>query len=260
MTESVSQPVGDLTPAAREFILAFADDEHLMGQRHTEWIGVAPFLEEDLAFASIGQDELGHAANLYGLLVGDDDEAIDRLAFRRPVEEYRSCWLVEYETNDWAEAMVRHWFYDAAEQLRWPLLARSSVAPAAALVDRALREESYHRRHADGLLDVLLQVDESRRRIEYAVSTVYPLATAMFDPVADEAQLVADGVINASWSEHHDEWRALAEARFPSVDLASLDGGPISAGQANRTRRHADFEVVYGRIREVMKYDPEAVW
>ena len=56
-----------LGPAERAVLLAFADDEHLMGQRHTEWIGVAPFLEEDLAFASIGQDELGHAAMLYAL-------------------------------------------------------------------------------------------------------------------------------------------------------------------------------------------------
>ena len=56
------------TEALREFLLAFADDEHLMGQQHTEWIGVAPFLEEDLALASIGQDELCHAVMLYELV------------------------------------------------------------------------------------------------------------------------------------------------------------------------------------------------
>ena len=52
----------------REHLLALADDEHLIGQQHTEWIGVAPFLEEDLAFASIAQDELGHAAALYEVI------------------------------------------------------------------------------------------------------------------------------------------------------------------------------------------------
>ena len=65
------KPMADLSPAARDIILAFADDEHLMGQQHTEWIGVAPFLEEDLAFASIGQDELGHAALLLEAIVGE---------------------------------------------------------------------------------------------------------------------------------------------------------------------------------------------
>ena len=252
--------MSEISAAARQYLLAFADDEHLMGQRHTEWIGVAPFLEEDLAFASIGQDELGHAANLYGLLVGDDDDAIDRLAFRRPAEEYRSCWLVEYETNDWAETMIRHWFYDAAERLRWQLLAGSCLRSAADLVERAEREESYHRRHADGLLDVLLAVDESRRRIEYAVTTMYPLALGLFDPVEGEAELVVDGFINAAWSEQLGQWRERAVERFPGVDLAALDQGSVTVDQGHRRNRHPDFEVVYGRIREVMRYDPQAVW
>ena len=62
-----------LTNGVREFLLAFADDEHLMGQQHTEWIGVAPFLEEDLAFCSIGQDELGHAASLYAIVARSEE-------------------------------------------------------------------------------------------------------------------------------------------------------------------------------------------
>ena len=257
------QPDGaapDLPPAARQLVLAFADDEHLMGQRHTEWLGVAPFLEEDLAFASIGQDELGHAAGLYGLLVGDDDEAIDQLAFRRPAEDYRSCWLVEYETSDWAETAVRHWFYDAAEELRWELLAGSSVAELAAVVQRAQREEAYHRRHIDGLLDVLLDVDESRRRIEYAAAQLFPLALGLFDPVAGEADLVADGVVAGPWAECAERWEVAVAARFPSVDWTSVERGTVAAEQANRTRRHDDFQTVYDRMRQVFRFDPEAVW
>ena len=90
-----------LTDGIREFLLAFADDEHLMGQQHAEWIGVAPFLEEDLAFCSIGQDELAHAASLYAIVAGDGDPtgvvdpAIDELAFHRDPADWRSCRLVE---------------------------------------------------------------------------------------------------------------------------------------------------------------------
>ena len=98
-----------LGPAERAVLLAFADDEHLMGQRHTEWIGVAPFLEEDLAFASIGQDELGHAAMLYELVISDlsgetpSAQSVDALAFRREPDDYRSCWLVEAPCTEWAD-------------------------------------------------------------------------------------------------------------------------------------------------------------
>ena len=66
-----------LSDAAREHLLALADDEHFIGARHTNWIGLGPFLEEDLAFCSIAQDELGHAIALYELLLagaGDLDE------------------------------------------------------------------------------------------------------------------------------------------------------------------------------------------
>ena len=66
-----------LGPGSTELVLAFADDEHLIGQHHTEWIGIAPFLEEDLAITSIAQGELGHAARLYELLTHE----IDTLAF-----------------------------------------------------------------------------------------------------------------------------------------------------------------------------------
>ena len=166
-----------LSPAAREHLLAFADDEHLIGQQHAEWIGVAPFLEEDLAFCSIAQDELGHAATLYELL-GDAD--VDALAFGRPPGEYRSCHLVELPCADWADALVRHWLYDLAEDLRWEALAGSSVAAVAAVVERAQREEEYHRRHADALV-----APHARRpatpdeRVAAAIARLLPLADAV---------------------------------------------------------------------------------
>ena len=115
-----------------------------------EWIGVAPFLEEDLALSSIGQDELGHAALLYELVLGLDgieptDTAVDELAFGRPSPHYRSCHLVERATTDWAEALVRHWIYDTFEEMRWRLVTGSSLPDLATVAAKALREEAYHR-------------------------------------------------------------------------------------------------------------------
>ena len=80
-----------LTPAAREYLLALADDEHMIGARHTNWIGLGPFLEEDLAFCSIAQDELGHAIGLYELLLDDagtDRTQLDAFALQRAPSDY----------------------------------------------------------------------------------------------------------------------------------------------------------------------------
>ena len=48
-------------------LLAMADDEFVLGFWDSEWTGIAPILEEDVAFASLAQDEIGHAQALYQL-------------------------------------------------------------------------------------------------------------------------------------------------------------------------------------------------
>jgi ring-1,2-phenylacetyl-CoA epoxidase subunit PaaC len=222
--------VSELAPTEREVLLALADDEHLMGQRHTEWIGVAPFLEEDLAFASIGQDELGHAAMLYELL-GDDADA---LAFQRAPEDYRSCWLVEAPCTDWADALVRHFLYDEAELLRWTALQRWPDEAVRAIAERALAEETYHRRHAHALLTTLSGDPDALARLRAAYEWLAPLATALVDT---------------------DEMRE----RF-SVAVAPWFGRWMPAGVAQRSERSADFADVYARMREVLMLDPTAHW
>ena len=41
-----------------ELLLGLADDELVLGWRDSEWTGIAPVLEEDVAFSSIAQFEL----------------------------------------------------------------------------------------------------------------------------------------------------------------------------------------------------------
>ena len=223
-----------ITPAAREVLLALADDEHLMGQQHTEWIGVAPFLEEDLAFCSIAQDELGHAATLYELLT---DDGVDALAFGRRPEEYRSCHLVEVPCPDWADALARHWLYDLAEELRWEALAGSSVHAVADAVERAQREETYHRRHAVALVRRMLDDPDAGRRVSDAIRRLLPLADALWEPVAGEDEALDAGVVTAGSAALRDVWRSRVVEVVGPVDWAALD----HPDQQGRTRRSEHF-------------------
>ena len=61
----MSEQGPQLTPAA------IADDELILGWRDSEWTGIAPFLEEDVAFSSIAQNEIGHARALYELAAAE---------------------------------------------------------------------------------------------------------------------------------------------------------------------------------------------
>jgi len=56
-----------------ELLLGLADDELIIGWRDSEWTGIAPMLEEDVAFSSIAQNEIGHARAVYELLSDDAD-------------------------------------------------------------------------------------------------------------------------------------------------------------------------------------------
>ena len=63
--------------ALADLLLCMADDEFVIGFSDSEWTGIAPILEEDVAMSSIAQDELGHARALYELLAGVLDDGRD---------------------------------------------------------------------------------------------------------------------------------------------------------------------------------------
>jgi ring-1,2-phenylacetyl-CoA epoxidase subunit PaaC len=123
-----------------ERLLAIADDELMLGWRDSEWTGIAPLLEEDVAFSSIAQNEIGHARAIYELLTDDPDA----LAFDRQPDEYRCAPLVELQLLDWAHTIARRWLYEVADEIR--LASLRDEYPVLAKVDR---EEVYHRQHAE---------------------------------------------------------------------------------------------------------------
>jgi 1,2-phenylacetyl-CoA epoxidase catalytic subunit len=139
----MTDPQKNWMPVLAEFLLELADDQLIIGHRNSQWCGHAPILEEDIAFANLSLDELGHAVlvyELYSSLVGEDPETFpDRLVFTREAFEYRNCHLAALPNGDWAFTMLRQYLMDSfefklMEALAWqavnmnpclPLLAKS---------------------------------------------------------------------------------------------------------------------------------------
>src|SRR5258705_11034168 len=82
-----------MTDQVQKF-LEIADDELILGWRNSEWTGIAPLLEEDVAFSSIAQNEIGHARAWYELAARGLGTTADELAFDRRPGEYRCSRLV----------------------------------------------------------------------------------------------------------------------------------------------------------------------
>ncbi|HSX21173.1 MAG TPA: Phenylacetic acid catabolic protein [Gaiellaceae bacterium] len=164
-----------------ELLLGLADDELVIGWRDSEWTGIAPLLEEDVAFSSIAQNEIGHARAVYELLADD----ADALAFDRSLDEYRCAPLVELRLLDWAHAIARRWLYETADEIR--ITALLDELPLAGKINR---EEAYHRMHAEMWHERLR--DEPRFRD--AVAELWPYALGVLPSDQREALSARTGL------------------------------------------------------------------
>lgn len=252
-----------LDAAARAHLLALADDEHMVGARHTNWIGLGPFLEEDLAFCSIAQDELGHAIGLYEILLADDADRdvvdLDEFAMLRRAADYRSCWLAEVDCSDWNDSLVRHWLYDRAESLRWGALTDCSDERIAALANRALREEMFHLDHAERFMGRVAGADATGK-IATSINRLLPIARGLWDePV--EGDPVATGFTSRPIAELAAEWETLiiGDLERWGVDITLPDGN-ASTRQAHRTIRSEGFDSFLVDLQRVILLDTSAVW
>ena len=162
-------------------LLDLADDELVLGWRDSEWTGIAPYLEEDVAFSSIAQGEIGHARALYELAARELETDANALAFDRDPGEYRCHPLVELRlVPDWAATIARHWLYETADALRVAELKTAADPAVAGLAERIEREEAYHRMHAQMWADRLLASPE-RARLEAAVDELWPYALGLLE-------------------------------------------------------------------------------
>jgi ring-1,2-phenylacetyl-CoA epoxidase subunit PaaC len=162
-------------------LLELADDELILGWRDSEWTGIAPLLEEDVAFSSIAQNEIGHARALYELAARELGTDADALAFDRQPEEYRCAPLVELRRLEWARTIARHWLYEVADEIRLAALKASADPEVAGLAAKIDREEAYHRMHAEMWIDRLLGTDEGAARLREAVEELWPYALGVLD-------------------------------------------------------------------------------
>ena len=160
-----------------ELLVQIADDELILGWRDSEWTGIAPFLEEDVAFSSIAQNEIGHARALYELAARELGTSADELAFDRRPEEYRCARLVELRLPTWEHTIARHYLYEEADATRLERLKQSDDEEVAGLAAKIDREEVYHRMHAQMWFDRL----KDEPRFTAALAELRPLAAAVLD-------------------------------------------------------------------------------
>ena len=166
-----------------EWLLEIADDELILGWRNSEWTGIAPALEEDVAFSSIAQNEIGHARAIYGIVARKRGVTPDELALDRRPDAYRSAPLVELRlVPDWGATIARHYLYETADAARVAALKEVDDPEVAGLAAKIAREEAYHLMHAQMWADRLLATAEGTRRLRAGVEQLWPYALGVLEP------------------------------------------------------------------------------
>ena len=277
-----------MTDAFVSVVTALADDELIIGHRHSEWTGFAPYIEEDVAFSSIAQDEIGHASALFSLLAEATGSDADELALGRDAGQYTNALLCERENRDWAYTLSRHWLYERADSIRLEALSRTSHESLRALVAKIRREERYHTIHADTWLKrVSYGPVEGRTKLVDAFTDAFGETTGLFEPYELEGAALEQGILplpsSELWQRFLDSTAdALDELGLPTEIRSRLDenaefvasssgdliageavAGPaaIATGLGGRRGEHSpEFEILHKEMTSTYREHPGASW
>lgn len=270
-------------------LTALADDELVLGHRHSEWTGFAPHIEEDVAFSSIAQDEIGHAAAYYSIVAAVAGGDPDRLALGREPGGYRNAIVCERPNQEWAYTLARHWLYDHADAIRLESLAETAHEDLRALVNKIRREERYHLIHADTWMDRITHGPvEGRRKLIDSIAIVFDEAMGLFEPFELEDAAVEEGWLPVRSAELRERFISqvtnsldkiglpVHEARRPdegaefvassSGDLIAGDGGNGAAPEhhealgGRRGKRSPEFAALYEDLTSTYRAHPGAKW
>ncbi len=270
-------------PAVIDLLYRMADDGLIIGHRNSEWTGIGPIMEEDIAFSSVAQDKMGHALAFYNLLheMGEPDP--DQIVFCRSAAQYRCCSLVVLENftpdapalgpdlsnnptrdrlvahGDWALSLVRQFFFSEADAVRMAALAESSYAPIANIARKIRGEIKYHTMHGRGMMKHMgAASDDTRGRIQMEIDRLWPHALGIFEPTKYDKVLAAAAVTPVE-EELCRRWRGDVEPLLESAGFSiPLNAKPCHGGRSGK--HPPEMVSLLADLQKVARLDPGAKW
>ncbi len=272
-----------LRPAVIDLLYRLADDNLIIGHRNSEWTGIGPILEEDIAFSSMSQDQMGHAHVMYNMLHDLGEADADTLVYTRAAPEFRCCALVSLDvfddpgpqpdgslcnnptrdrlvaTGDWSLSFVRQFFFAEASAMRMRSLEISRYEPLAHVARKVRGELKYHTLHGRTLFAKFGRAGgEGRDRIQRATTRLFPYALGIFEPTPSDAILAQHGIcmpeaeLCAKWQSEINTLASEAGFTLP------VGARPVCGG---RSGKHPDdLAAALDDLQKVARLSPGAKW
>lgn len=249
------------TEALKDLLYKMADDMLILGHRNSEWTGMGPLLEEDIAFSSMAQDKVGQSHVLYQLLQELGEQEPDIVAFTRNADQFHNCQMVELPNGEYDFSLIRHFLYDNAEFLRFQALMSSSYEPLRKVVEKFRGEVRYHLLHANTFTKQLgSSTEDAIERLQASLDELFPYALGMFEPSRYEQALVGEGIfigeeaLKAQWLE------AISET-LNKTALKMPDPASTTPKFGGRYGVHTEYlQPLVEEMSAVFRVDPTADW
>ena len=229
------------------YTLHLADNALILAQRNAEWTGHGPVLEQDIAITNISLDLLGqsrnfyqYATSLYNTFSGDDKKVVDKyiprlwknynremqeddLAFLRDEHQYLNLLIIELPRGDWAQSVLRQFFFSAFQFFLYQQLQNSSDQQLAAIAEKSIKEVTYHLRWSgEWVIRLGDGTRESNDRINNALAHQWMFTGELFIPELYE--LIDVSSLKNSWIKKIEEVFAAANLELPKQTWMQTGG------------------------------------
>ena len=255
------------------YCLMLGDDALISAQRLTQWCTRAPELEEEVALANIGLDLLGQARLLLARAAAADPAVVpvlpegapapaeDALAFFRDTSQFRCVRLVELPNGDFAHSITRLLLFCTHRLAAMNRLRESRDPVLAAVAAKGVKELTYHRDYAARWFVMLAGgTEESRRRIENAIASVWPFVDELFLPPPVEARLAGVAVDSSSLRDEFDGVIGQVQ-RAAKLSVPAWRPVALVAGRSGREGVHTEaLSHLLAEMQSVARAHPSGAW
>ncbi|MGI8599416.1 MAG: 1,2-phenylacetyl-CoA epoxidase subunit PaaC [Chitinophagaceae bacterium] len=263
------------------YTLHLADNALILAQRNSEWTGHGPVLEQDIAITNISLDLIGqarnlyqHAATLYNNFSEEEKEAVnqyiprlwkeynrelqeDDLAFLRDEHQYLNLLITELPKGDWAQTVLKQFFFSAYQYFLYQHLQNSSDIQIAAIAEKSFKETTYHLRwSSEWVIRLGDGTDESNRRINNALNVLWPFTGEMFVPA--EYEEINVKAIKEGWIKKVEE--VFAEVTITPSSLEGAKGG-LWMQSGGKHGKHTEYMgYLLADMQYLQRSYPNSIW
>lgn len=229
--KSTHQLINPSTDQLTNYLLFLADSNLILSQKNAEWCGHGPVLEQDIAITNITLDLLGQARNFYQyaaeLIISSTGKQAteDSLAYLRTEREFKNLLLCELPNGDWAQSILKLFFFSVYAQQLYTQLMHGSDERIAAIAQKSLKETNYHVRWSgEWVVRMGDGTEESNNRLKKALDYLWPFTGEMF-VAADFENEMNLASIKEKWQQQVQNVFEEATILLPDMNLVMQTGG-----------------------------------